>query len=184
MPAGPLQNTKCTGGMACRPLLKDSERRGGREAGQPWPTRPPTHIRKFFRRKKEIYEKGRKVGADFRYTELFFFWPVPHSNTKGNNLGSGRTVTGGCKATEAWSRPTAIVRHTSPHPWLTHTNTQSTQPHNTRAPYSINGGCRSTSSSIDGRATGITLSHIRMPLCRTMPGHTGVPYCTRSHPLR
>ena len=40
--------------------------------GQPWPTHPPTDIRKIFLRlKKEISQRGRKFEAEFRYTHFF-----------------------------------------------------------------------------------------------------------------
>ena len=67
-------------------------------------------------------------------------------------------------------------------PWLTYTNAQSTQPNNTCVRPLKRRWRTSTSSGSDGRAMGITVSHIRMPLCRRMRGHRGVPYCTRSRP--
>ena len=38
------------------------------------PTHPPTHIRPtVLRQKNETYQRGRKLEADFRYTNCFFF---------------------------------------------------------------------------------------------------------------
>ena len=64
-----------------RLLLKGPEGGGGVWGpGQPRPTYPPTHIRKFFpQEKNEIYQRSRKFEAEFRHTT--FFWPLTHPLT-------------------------------------------------------------------------------------------------------
>ena len=47
---------------------------GGGQIGPPgfWLTHPPTHIRKFFLRKKmKFYQRGPNLEVDFRYTNFF-----------------------------------------------------------------------------------------------------------------
>ena len=46
------------------------------DPGQPWPTHPPTHIRKFFLgQKKTIIKGGQEFEANFRYTNLLLASP-------------------------------------------------------------------------------------------------------------
>ena len=59
--------------VATRPLLSDTGGGGGQN-GPPgfWLTHPPTHIRKFFLRKKmKFYQRGPNLEVDFRYTNFF-----------------------------------------------------------------------------------------------------------------
>ena len=56
-----------------RPLLSDTGGGGGQIAPPGfWLIHPPTHIRKFFLRKKmKFYQRGPHLEVDFRYTTFF-----------------------------------------------------------------------------------------------------------------
>ena len=91
-----------------RPFLKDplGERRGGCSGPWPAPADPPEpHHKNCPAAKNEIYQRGRKFEANFRYTNfLFGLCPPPHPHPRGG---------GGCPA---WHSPPPSHRETSgPH---------------------------------------------------------------------
>ena len=67
--------------VVSRPLLSDTGGGGG-QIGPPgfWLTHPPTHIRKFFLRKKMKFIKGARTWRSILGTQTFF-WPLTHPPT-------------------------------------------------------------------------------------------------------
>ena len=70
---------KIDSGHPARPLLSDTGGGGGGQIGPPgfWLTHPPTHIRKFFRRKKMKFIKGARTWRSILGTQTFFLASDP-----------------------------------------------------------------------------------------------------------
>ena len=82
----PNSDAPSCGNLRIRPLLSDR----GSPRALASPGRPPHPQQKIFlRRKNEIYQRGRKLEADFRYTN--FFGPLPPPPPPGGSVSATRS---------------------------------------------------------------------------------------------